>query len=108
VPSCRGGKGERVDFPNVRGFSEAVYTGLKSDELERLPETSMIHHATPVDIRATSSSPGFLLTRGARSLCDQPMTLVMPRLFDLADPHACSRCLEALANGRGGQDPASS
>ena len=97
-----------MDLPNVRAFPVAVYTGLDSDELERLPETSMVHHATPIETRARSSTSGVLLTTGARSLCDQRMTLVMPRSFDLTYPHACSRCLEMMANGRGGQESASS
>jgi len=78
-----------------------VYVGLNSDELERLREGSMVHHAAPVEPRAKSSTGRILLTAGARSLCDQLMTVVMPRLFDLGDPHACSRCLEVLANERG-------
>ena len=97
-----------MDVANVQAVPAAVYTGLNSDELERQPEASMVHHATPVVTRGKSSTGWVLLIRGARSLCDQRMTLVMPRSFDLADPHACLRCLEVMANGRGSHGSASS
>ena len=100
--------GVQVDFLDVRAFPVAFCTGLDSDELERLPETSTVHHATPIETRASSSLGGLLLTRGARSVCGQRMTLLIPRSFDVADPHACSRCLDVMAKGRGGQEAASS
>ena len=96
-----------MDSAHVGAVSVAVHASVNSDELERLREGSMVYHATPVEPRVKSSTGRVLLTAGARSLCDQPMTVVLPRLFDLADPHACSRCREVLANERGGMGWAS-
>lgn len=97
-----------MDFPDLRAVPPAVYNGLNSDELEGLPETTIVRHATPIEIDTQPSLGGLLLTRGARSACGQRMTLLIPRSFDLADPHACPRCLEVMANRRGGQGDASS
>ena len=96
-----------MDRPDLRAVPVAVYNGLNSDELERLPETTTVRHATQTELRPQSSLGGLLLTRGARSACRQRMTLLIPRSFDPADPHACSRCLEVMANRRGGQGDAS-
>lgn len=96
-----------MDSRNVQAVPATVYNGLNSDELERLPETAHVHHATPVESRSQSSLGGVLLTRGARSLCGKRMTLLIPRTFDLADPHACSRCLEVMATGSGARKTSS-
>lgn len=92
-----------MDFLNVKASPVAFCTGLDSEELERLPETSTVRHATPIETPASSSLGALVHTRGAKSVCGRRMTLLLPRSFDVADPQACSRCLEAMGNGSGGQ-----
>jgi len=77
----------------------SVYAALDSSELEQLPRAAVIHHATRVETDAEFPQRELVFGGGQVSICDRRLTLVLPRRFDITDPDACPRCLEAVIAG---------
>jgi hypothetical protein len=55
----------------------------------------MVHHATNHEGETGFPMRGDLFRAGMMSRCGRRLTVVIPRLFDVADPDACIRCIQA-------------
>lgn len=78
-----------------------LYTGLDGDELERLPDTVLIHHAALYNATVALALHSVLFNRRLAALCERRLNVLMPLPFSLDDPHACPQCLEVIRAAAG-------